>query len=236
MEGMKMENMALFFPIYQITTSGINIILSEQAMNYNVFLLILLVILICCKGRLETDKESEKIVSPEKASVDTLKKSPDEEQGINLEVDIRDIRDQVDDVTTGFLSKKDARIFMKKPNENLYGMYYLIKGSPSDVVGKMIVYDDIHPYLYDKDTDKFIEINLWDKGIELIDGKLQVGVSKDSLIDVLGDDYRENNDILIYKDKHIKGFFKIKNDSVTNIKIGMYRENVAENDILKCEW
>jgi len=208
-------------------------------MNLNIFLLLLFVFIISCKNELRTGKESEKIVSPEKARLDTVKKSSDKKQRNDLEVDIRDIKKQLDAVTTTFLSKEEVVYYQDRKKNNFYGDYTLIKndslGNATRIVGNMIVYDSINPYVYEKDTDEFIEINLWDTGVTLMDGNLQVGISKESLIDFLGNDFTSNKDILIFKHNHVKGFFKIKNDSVTNIKIGMYREYVTDKEILKYE-
>ncbi|WP_340065172.1 hypothetical protein [Ascidiimonas aurantiaca] len=154
----------------------------------------------------------------------------------NLKVDIKNIKRQVDNVTTSFLSKKDTEIFIKKPKDNFFGIYYLIKGDPSNVVGKMIVYDDINPYKYDKNTDEFIEINLWERGIKLFDNSIEVGISKEFLMEKLGNNPKVENDILIFDDKPVRGFFKIKDGYVTNIKIGLYRDSAVNDDILKYEW
>lgn len=154
----------------------------------------------------------------------------------NLKVNVKDVKQQVDDVTTSFLSKKDTEIFVKKAKDNFFGVYYLIKDDASSVVGKMIVYDDINPYKYDKDTDEFIEINLWKKGIKLFDNSIEVGMSKELLIEKLGKNFKIENDILIFNDESLKGFFKVKEDLITNIKIGLYRDNTANDDILKYEW
>ncbi|WP_298341155.1 hypothetical protein [uncultured Algibacter sp.] len=154
----------------------------------------------------------------------------------DLKVDIKNIKRQVDNVTTSFLSKKDTEIFIKKPKDNFFGVYYLIKGDLSNIVGKMIVYDDINPYKYNKDTDEFIEINLWKRGVKLLDDSIEVGMTKKLLIERLGNIFKVEKDILIFDDKPIKGFFKLKEDYVTNIKIGFYNTDTTNDDILKYEW
>lgn len=167
---------------------------------------------------------------------DNQHKEEVQDEAINLKIDIKDVKQQVDDVTTSFLSRKDTEIFIEKKSKNFFGVYYLIKDDPSNVVGKMIVYDEINPYKYDKDTDEFIEINLWEKGIKLFNDSIEIGMSKEILLKNLGSKFQIEDDILIFNDEPIKGFFKIKDGLITNIKIGLYREDVDNKEILKYEW
>ncbi|MFL0073410.1 hypothetical protein, partial [Tenacibaculum maritimum] len=120
-------------------------------------------------------------------------------------INTQDIKNQIDGVTTGFLSKKDVQLFPRRKEDKYYGFYTLLKndnkGIPSIRVGKMIIYDSINPYKYEKNTDEFVEITLRKEGVSLLKGKLQIGMSIEEVQKTFGEYNKEFNDrnIVVYK-------------------------------------
>ena len=97
----------------------------------------------------------------------------------------------------------------------------------------MIVYDSINPHVFEKETDEFIEITLNKSGVNLYDWKLKIGMTLYELFELLGKDYTNNENSLIYS-KHDKiAFFKIDNDLVSKIKIGIYKKGTDPKKVLE---
>lgn len=201
----------------------------------------LILMLVSCKNEIQKTSPkgdinstiNKKIIPNKVQKKDSVQeiKTPD------LNVSVKNIKSQTDNVTTSFLVKSKTLIYQEKPKTNFFGVYNLIKNE-SDPVGKMIIYDDVNPYKYDKDTDEFVEINLWSKGIKVFNDKIQIGNSKEDLLAILGEGYTKyKDDILIYKDNENRiGFFRLKNDKIDRIKIGKYKDSVSIEKILKYIW
>ena len=152
---------------------------------------------------------------------------------LDRNIDVQNIKSQLDYVTTTFLNKKNAIIFPDRKKNNYYAKYFLVKKDDAlKIVGYMIIYDSINPYIYDKNTDEFVEITLNKKGIKLYNNKLEVGMEFNDLRKNLGNNYKRKKDLYIYKKDSLIAFFKIKNKKVNKIKIGIYKKNIDENLIL----
>ncbi|MFL0067621.1 hypothetical protein V2605_02730, partial [Tenacibaculum maritimum] len=140
-------------------------------------------------------------------------------------INTQDIKNQIDGVTTGFLSKKDVQLFPRRKEDKYYGFYTLLKndnkGIPSIRVGKMIIYDSINPYKYEKNTDEFVEITLRKEGVSLLKGKLQIGMSIEEVQKTFGEYNKEFNDrnIVVYKKENKVAVLNFENNILIKIKI-----------------
>ncbi|MCD9584388.1 hypothetical protein [Tenacibaculum maritimum] len=145
-------------------------------------------------------------------------------------INTQDIKNQIDGVTTGFLSKKDVQLFPRRKEDKYYGFYTLLKndnkGIPSIRVGKMIIYDSINPYKYEKNTDEFVEITLRKEGVSLLKGKLQIGMSIEEVQKTFGEYNKEFNDrnIVVYKKENKVAVLNFENNILIKIKIGVYKK------------
>lgn len=155
----------------------------------------------------------------------------------DFKINVEDIKSQIDQVTTTFVSKKDGRFFYQN-EKRLFGYYTLIKnneGGKLKRVGNMIVYDSISPYNYEEGIDEFIEITLKEKGISLFNGHLEIGLNSEKVIEKFGNNYATRNEgtILIYEHNKKKAFFKIEDNILKGIKIGVYKKDISIDELLK---
>ena len=203
-----------------------------------IYLIIIVVILFSCKNKKNNSTE----VNREKSIKSKLKKVQENknEQNIfwNYEVNIQNVKSQINDVTSGFLSKKEIQIFPKRREDKYYGFYTLLKnddkGTPSIRVGKMIIYDSINPYKYEKNTDEFVEITLRKKGVSLLKDKLQIGMSIGEIQKTFGECNKEldGGNILIYKKENKIAVLNFKNNILTKIKIGIYKKDIDLKEVI----
>ncbi|CAA0176516.1 hypothetical protein [Tenacibaculum maritimum] len=153
-------------------------------------------------------------------------------------INTQDIKNQIDGVTTGFLSKKDVQLFPRRKEDKYYGFYTLLKndnkGIPSIRVGKMIIYDSINPYKYEKNTDEFVEITLRKEGVSLLKGKLQIGMSIEEVQKTFGEYNKEFNDrnIVVYKKENKVAVLNFENNILIKIKIGVYKKNIDLKEVI----
>ncbi|MFL0087633.1 hypothetical protein V2550_03065 [Tenacibaculum maritimum] len=153
-------------------------------------------------------------------------------------INTQDIKNQIDGVTTGFLSKKDVQLFPRRKEDKYYGFYTLLKndnkGIPSIRVGKMIIYDSINPYKYEKNTDEFVEITLRKEGVSLLKGKLQIGMSIEEVQKTFGEYNKEFNDrnIVVYKKENNVAVLNFENNILIKIKIGVYKKNIDLKEVI----
>ncbi|CAA0170849.1 hypothetical protein TMP248_130056 [Tenacibaculum maritimum] len=153
-------------------------------------------------------------------------------------INTQDIKNQIDGVTTGFLSKKDVQLFPRRKEDKYYGFYTLLKndnkGIPSMRVGKMIIYDSINPYKYEKNTDEFVEITLRKEGVSLLKGKLQIGMSIEEVQKTFGEYNKEFNDrnIVVYKKENKVAVLNFENNILIKIKIGVYKKNIDLKEVI----
>lgn len=153
------------------------------------------------------------------------------------DINVQDIKRQAGrNVTTSFLGKKRVSIYPDRGKNNYYGVYYFTSDNETDrdVIGSLVVYDSVNPYVYDKLTDEFTEICLFDKGISLYNNKVSVGMPVKNVIELMGDNYTKLGDsLLCYNQTDTKAFFKIKDSLVAALRIGVYRGDVATDSIFK---
>lgn len=204
------------------------------------FNLSLIILLVSCGNRKNSEKEilvddGKSEIVGEKEEIVPFSSSLDDE------IDVADIKSQLDAVTTTFLSKGEVGFYQDRKKNNFYGDYTLIKndnaGNATRIVGNMVVYDSINPYIYEKDTDEFVEITLIDKGVTLLGGELEVGISHSNLLEKFGEKYQKINNTLIFTKENKIAFFVIKDSLVSKIKIGIYKDNVNIEEILhKSNW
>lgn len=201
-----------------------------------IFWILLVCVLISCNKSNNTEKKESQVVIQK--NNETLNTSSNKKSSLlDEDIDVKNIKSQLDGVTTTFLSKTSVSIFPDRGKNNFYGYYTLIKndkgGTPTNIVGNMVIYDSINPYKYEKNTDEFVEITLKDKGISLYDNKLEVGMKLSDLIKELGSDYKISDKTLTYRNNRKMAFFKIEDSLITKIKIGIYKDDIDENDLLK---
>jgi len=155
---------------------------------------------------------------------------------LDEDISVQDIKRQVGrNVTISFLNKKGVNIYPDRGKNNYYGVYYFTSDNEGDrgVIGSLVAYDSVNPYVYDKLTDEFTEICLFEKGISLYNNKVSVGMPVKNLIDYMGEDYIKLGDsLLCYNQTDKKAFFKIKDSLVAALRIGVYREGIAIDSIL----
>lgn len=155
---------------------------------------------------------------------------------LNEDINVQDIKRQVGrNVTTSFLGKKRVSIYPDRGKNNYYGVYYFVSDNETDrdVIGSLVVYDSVKPYVYDKLTDEFVEVCLFEKGISLYNNKVSVGMPVKNVIELMGDNYTKLGDsLLCYNQTDKKAFFKIKDSLVTALRIGVYREGIAIDSII----
>lgn len=192
-------------------------------------LLVFLVLLLSCKENVEPNNS----VVHEKTEV-SVKPKP---SLLDEDIDVQDIKRQIGrNVTTSFLSKKKVSIYPDRGKNKYYGVYYFASDNEGGrgVIGSLVVYDSVNPYVYDKVTDEFVEVCLFDKGISLYNNKMSVGMHVKNVIELMGDNYTKPNDsLLCYNQTDKKAFFKIKDNLVTALRIGVYREDAATDSIFK---
>ncbi len=158
---------------------------------------------------------------------------------IDMDIDVQNIKSQLDGVTTTFLDKEERAFFPDKENNKFYGLYNLIKdyGNGDTLVGNLIIYDSINPYIYEKNTDQFIEINLYKKGISLYEGNVKIGQTYSDIIEYLGEPINKKDNIAIYQSGNKIGLFKFSENKLSKIKIGIYRDNISPEEIInKTNW
>ncbi len=210
-----------------------------DSINRKTVKIIILVLIFCSscnKSNNIEKKENQDVIQ----KIDDILNTSLNNKTLNLldrDIDVQNVKSQLDGVTTTFLSKTNTLIFPDRAKNNFYGYYTLIKkdkgGNPTNIVGNMVIYDSINPYKYEKNTDEFVEITLKDKGISLYDNKLEVGMKLSDLIKELGSDYKINDKTLTYRNNRKKAFFKIEDSLITKIKIGIYKDGIDENSLLK---
>ncbi|MCO6148277.1 hypothetical protein [Flavobacterium sp. NRK1] len=151
------------------------------------------------------------------------------------DIDVQLIKSKIDGVTTGFIPKSKSKFFPDKKKNQYYSGYYLIKKRKdltSYLIGKLIVYDSINPKIYKKTTEEFIEITLIDKGITLYD-KFEVGMSQEKLLKILNNNYHKHGNTLEIHENKFRAFFQIKDDVVVKIKVGIYRDDINTEKMLR---
>lgn len=197
----------------------------------------------CQRKKNYNSLKNEKTTTEIKRNTDTLSNSNSKITEVNFwnyEINTQKIKSQLDYVTTGFLTQSESKIFPDRIKNNFYGFYNLIqndkKGVPKKRIGKMIVYDSINPYKYDKDTDEFVEIILKDKGISLFNGKLKIGMSYFDIIKSFGKAEElkfDNSNILLYRNENKIALLMIKNNILSKIRIGFYKEGLNTDVLIK---
>ncbi|MEE1897990.1 hypothetical protein GN157_06600 [Flavobacterium rakeshii] len=155
---------------------------------------------------------------------------------LDEDINVQDIKRQVGrNVTTSFLGKKSVSIYPDRGKNNYYGAYYFTSDNETDrdVIGSLVVYDSVNPYVYDKLTDEFVEVCLFEKGISLYNNKVSVGMPVKNVIELMGDNYTKLGDsLLCYNQTDKKAFFKIKDSLVASVRIGVYREGIAIDSVI----
>ena len=168
-------------------------------------LLVFLVLLLSCKESVEPNS-----VVHEKTEV-SVKPKP---SLLDEDIDVQDIKRQVGrNVTTSFLSKKKVSIYPDRGKNNYYEVYYFTSDNEGGrgVIGSLVVYDSVNPYVYEKVTDEFVEVCLFDKGISLYNNKVSVGMYVKNVIELMGDNYTKPNDsLLCYNQTDKKAFLELK--------------------------
>ncbi|WP_417368845.1 hypothetical protein [Flavobacterium beibuense] len=191
-------------------------------------LLVFLVLLLSCKENVEPNNS----VVHEKTEV-SVKPKP---SLLNEDINVQDIKRQVGrNVTTSFLGKKRVSIYPDRGKNNYYGVYYFTSDNEGyrGVIGSLVVYDSVNPYVYDKVTDEFVEVCLFDKGISLYNNKVSVGMPVKNVVKLMGDNYTKLGDsVLCYNQTDKKAFFKIKDSLVASVRIGVYREGIVIDSII----
>lgn len=196
------------------------------------FTYLLLFLCFACKKNVEEQGHVNKKDTIKKVVVQTINK---DHQDILKNIDVQSVKSQIDGVTTSFIPKSKSKFFPDKKKNQYYAAYNLIKKDKdltSDLIGRMIVYDSINPRIYEKATDEFIEITLIEKGIVLYD-KFEVGMSKEKLLNILNKNYSEQGNTIAVNENKFKAFFQIKNNIVTKIKVGTYRDGINVEDMLE---
>lgn len=191
--------------------------------------LVFLILLLSCKESVEPNNG----VVYEKTEVSVKPKLSLLDEDIN----VQDIKRQVGrNVTTSFLGKKRVSIYPDRGKNNYYGVYYFTSDNEGSrgVIGSLVVYDSVNPYVYDKLTDEFVEVCLFDKGISLYNNKVSVGMPVKNVIELMGDSYTKLGDsLLCYNQTDKKAFFKIKDSLVASVRIGVYREGIVTDSVFK---
>lgn len=179
----------------------------------------------------KTEKEE---VSAEVPDVE-VKPTPVFKSLLSEEVDVQNIKSQLNEVTTTFVSKSLIKNYLDKGNNKYFGHYTLIKDSMSTsvIVGDLVVYDSINPKIFDKKTDEFVELTLTKKGVSVYNDKVEVGMKVDSILKYFGTSHWVLDDTWIFNYENKKAFFKIKDSTATKIKIGIYKPNLSHEKILE---
>ena len=126
-------------------------------------------------------------------------------------------------------------IYPDRGKNNYYGVYYFTSDNEGDrgVIGSLVVYDSVNPYVYDKLTDELVEVCLFEKGISLYNNNVSVGMPVKNVIELMGNNYTKLNDsLLCYNQTDKKAFFKIKDSLVTALRIGVYRGGIVVDSII----
>ncbi|OIQ15806.1 MAG: hypothetical protein BM557_10940 [Flavobacterium sp. MedPE-SWcel] len=158
---------------------------------------------------------------------------------LDNDVDVKAIQSQLDDVTSGFMPKVETQIYPRNKKNKNFVHYNLIKYpkkqerlKQSELQGILIVYDSVDPYHYGTDTEEFMDIYLSGKEIYIYNNKVKVGMHYNDVIKNFGSHFKKKNNTIVYKRGNRTALFKIKDSTVTKIRIGKYRNDLDINEIL----
>lgn len=185
----------------------------------------------CIQQRKNNNEESFEVKKMSKTPI------PETNTFLDIDIDVNLIKKQMNSFTSSYSSKGGNYYNEEEIKKNDFiGLYYLVINSEQNIadviVGKMIVFNSEKPWVFENTTDKFLEINLWKKGISLFGNKIEVGISKDSLISHLGNEYEIIEDVIIFKGKKLLGFFRLDEDKVDYIKVGKYADKIDYKSVI----
>ena len=188
----------------------------------------------------QLEKKNTRVQVDKKEKLEKMANKPEpakEPPHISLDVNVQSVKNQLIGFTSSFLNKKEISPYIRKPNPKYYEIYYLIIENPTNVIGTMIIYDDENPYVFQKNTDEFIEITLWKPGLKITPQDLEVGITEEELKKKIPGLKPIEKNVWVFEQDSLKAFFKIENGKVTRLRIGLYNKNADYQSILKNgEW
>ncbi len=194
------------------------------------------VLLCLCSCKKETaQKPVEKSEEKPVLKKDTIVPDEIKPSLLDNDVDVKEVLSQIDDFTSGFMPKTQIQIYPANKKNKYFVHYTLIKYTPEtddERAGKLVVYDTVNPQYYGAGIEDFMDIYLSNKSLSIYNGSVKVGMTYKDVLEKFGDDFIRIDSTLIFKSGNRRAFFKIKDSTVTKIRIGNYRNNLDATEIL----
>ncbi|MDL2306151.1 hypothetical protein LJC72_12585 [Bacteroides sp. OttesenSCG-928-D19] len=123
-----------------------------------------------------------------------------------------------------------CKLYMTPYEGGYYGAYNLLslgKKKESGLSAYTVIYNSEWPWMYDNNTDIFIEITIYNSDI-FVFGEIEVGTNVSVLNKIFGNSLIKNHEFVIYKNKetNLLAVFRIKNDIIITILVGYYKDEV----------
>ena len=134
--------------------------------------------------------------------------------------------------TSTYLSVKDTKIYYRPNNDGYYGMYHLFKDRDGNVelMGEMVIFNDEKPWMFENETDEFIEI-ITSHAEVLIFDTIGVGANVKTLTTAFGTPVDSVGEIKIFKSRNCFITAKIEDGIIVILKAGFYNEELTEQEI-----
>ncbi|KAF2519683.1 hypothetical protein E0W68_00115 [Flavobacterium salilacus subsp. salilacus] len=197
--------------------------------------LVMTILLLICSCKKEVvqkplKKQEEQILIKEDTISDEIKTSL-----LDEDIDVKEVLSQIDDFTSGFIPKAATQIYPANKKNKFFVHYLLIKYNSeidNEIAGRLVVYDSINPQYYGVGVEDFMDIYLYNESLSLYNGSVKVGMKYQDVIEKFGNDFIRVDSTLVYRRNERIAFFKIKDSIVSKIRIGNYRNDLNENEIL----
>lgn len=160
---------------------------------------------------------------------------PFKNENCDLEIDINELISQSDFITTTFLLKSKSEIY---PERNGMLSVYLLNTTDSVEnkirrSGRLVVFDSLNKYDFEKSSLEFLDITLLDSGLSFFGEEIFVGQKIARVKDVLGDDFQETGNLILYRQKNITTILKIEDGIIIKARTAKFRKDVDIYKILK---
>lgn len=193
-------------------------------------------LLTCCTGVNDKKSEIEKSLKESTNNITVVKNHKCNMFKLIQPVSVDSLKNKFREYTTStLLSDEQVGLFNIQSN-GFYGQYNLIDKRDNEFkqVGVLTIYNNTKPWVFDNNTDKFIEIICLEEGIYAFDN-IGVGTEvKDLKIKLGNPDLKKGNYMVYHDAKNIVAIFRIINGKVDWFKVGYYKSEIVyhiENNI-----
>jgi hypothetical protein len=200
--------------------------------NLKKSLLLISVCLVCTYCTNKVDKESGLTISLTD-SIETDKEREIKKYSTIFEepFNLDSIKNKYREYTTStLLSIKQTELFYRQNDNGYYGQYNLIEKSSNGFkrIGMLTVFNNINPWIFENETDKFTEIICKESGIYVYDS-ICIGTEIHELMNKLGKpNIKEGDHIIYYDEENLVMIFKIIDNKVNWFRIGYYKPDIID--------